>query len=225
MYRGQSNRIIALKINDSEPIPIDNVEEPLYTYLVYKGYITEKPADYHEAKRTVIDSKDFNEMVVMDVIKEAAINHKSCLVFCSEKEHIEVLRDMFLDKGYSLLLQLYYGNSTDKKEDIKQNAESRQKLITLATYAIATEGTNVKAWERMFMAMPVANEKDLIQAIGRVRRTNKGKEDCIIYDYQFPYVDMMAQQSRKRDAVYRKYKFVVEPSPRDSSLQRGFPRR
>lgn len=225
VYRGQSNRIIALKINDSEPISIDKVEEPLYTYLVYKGYITEKQADYHEAKRTVIDSKDFNEMVVMDVIQEAGVKRKSCLVFCSEKEHIEVLRDMFIDKGYSLLLQLYYGNSTDKKEDIKQNAESRQKLITLATYAIATEGTNVKAWERMFMAMPVANEKDLIQAIGRVRRTNKGKEDCIIYDYQFPYVDMMAQQSRKRDAVYRKYKFVVESPPRDSSLQRGFPRR
>ena len=33
---------------------------------------------------------------------------------------------------------------------MKQRAESKEVLITLATFAKATEGTNVKAWERGF---------------------------------------------------------------------------
>lgn len=59
-------------------------------------------------------------------------------------------------------------------------------MITLATIAICTEGTNVKRWDTLVLCSSIANEKDLIQILGRVRRKYDGKTRCIVIDYTFP---------------------------------------
>lgn len=91
----------------------------------------------------------------------------------------------------------------DSKEEVLKKAESKEVLVTLATVAIATEGTNVKSWEVGFLVSSVANEKDLIQIIGRLRRTKEGKERIIFYDYRHPFVSGICYHGYKRDIFYK----------------------
>jgi superfamily II DNA or RNA helicase len=217
-WMGKGFVINSISINGKR-MPLDAVNRELFNSLIDSGIIQAKTMNYHLAKQAVANNEPFREMLISDVIKEAE-NGKSSIVFCSEKEHIELLSAAFSSAGYDDLTQCYYGNSTDKKEVIKQRAETREKLITLATYAIATEGTNIKAFERVFMAMPIANEKDLMQAIGRARRLLKGKTEVIVYDYRFPHVSGMEGQGWKRDVVYRKHKFVIKGA--GNGIRRGF---
>lgn len=152
-------------------------------------------------KATSFDEK-FNWMLTTDILKEYR-DGKSCVVFTHEKEHCRIIEDTLLRRGVPAeSVQLYYGDSKTPKDVMKRRAESRDVLITIATYSIATEGTNVKAWERGFLASTIANEKDTVQAIGRCRRTMPGKKDCLIYDYRFPGVISAKNHGRVRDKVY-----------------------
>jgi superfamily II DNA or RNA helicase len=183
-------------------------------WLIDNELIKRKPMDYHAAKKAISESEKYNNIVAKYVKDEYAFK-SSCLVFCSEKEHCRELYKLLIDHGIpKSKVQLYYGDSTESKDTIKRKAESREALITIATYAIATEGTNVKSWERIFLADTVGNEKDLIQAVGRGRRTKDGKDKLIIYDFRTPNVKGIRGHGTKRDDVYRKmnFKYISEGS-------------
>lgn len=152
----------------------------------------------------------FNTMLAKDVINEYN-EGKSCVVFTHEKEHCRVIEQYLIERGVpEEHIQLYYGDAKTSKEVMKERAEKREVLITIATYSIATEGTNVKAWERGFLASTVANEISTVQAIGRVRRTAEGKLDCVVYDYRFPKVIIAKNHGAIRDKVYKERGYNVE---------------
>ena len=72
-----------------------------------------------------------------------------------------------------------------------------------ATISISCEGTNVKSWERGFLVSTVANKKDLIQILGRLRRTKEGKTNVFFYDYRHPFMAIFNKHGVKRDKWYR----------------------
>ena len=171
--------------------------------MMKSGRIKRKPMDYNQARRAIQEDTYFTAQICADVKAEFA-NGKSCLIFCFEKEHCRTIYQKLLELGVpSNKIQLYYGDAKESKDEMKRKAESREVLITIATYAIGTEGTNVRAWERMFLAMTIGNAKDTIQAIGRGRRTFSGKTDLIVYDYVFPNVKGIRNHWKIREAVYK----------------------
>lgn len=174
-------------------------------------------------KATSFD-EGFNTMLAKDVIGEYN-QGKSCIVFTHEKEHCRIIEERLIERGVPAEhIQLYYGDSTTRKDIMKKRAEQKEVLITIATYSIATEGTNVKAWERGFLASTVANEKDTVQAIGRCRRTMKGKDDCMIYDYRFPKVIVAKNHGKIRDKVYKErgYETIGKEIKKTKKTGRGW---
>lgn len=166
----------------------------------------------------------FNRMLVRDIIAEYK-QKKSCIVFTHEKEHCRIIQDLLVERGVPLEhTQLYYGDSKERKDTMKKKAENKTVYVTIATYSIATEGTNVKAWERGFLASTVANEKDTVQAIGRIRRTMPGKKDCLVYDYRFPNVIIAKNHGKIRDKVYRDrgYETIGREATKRKKTGRGF---
>lgn len=167
------------------------------------------PVAISHVRKAIANDRAFNTLLAKDVIREVS-NNRSCIVFTHEKEHCSIIRQNLIDRGIpENIIQIYSGDSKIPKDEMKQKAETREVLITIATYSIATEGTNVKAWERGFLASSIANEKDTVQAIGRVRRTLKGKENCVIYDYRFPDVSVAKNHGFIRDKVYKKYNYNI----------------
>lgn len=167
----------------------------------------------------------FNTLLAKDIIAEYK-KKKSCVVFTHEKEHCRIIEERLIERGVPPEhIQLYYGDSTERKEVMKKRAENKTVYITIATYSIATEGTNVKAWERGFLASTVANEINTVQAIGRIRRTMPGKEDCLVYDYRFPRVIIAKNHGKIRDKVYKERGYTTigkEEKKQRKATGRGF---
>lgn len=167
--------------------------------LEAQGLIQAYPLRLHEAYSLIAEDRAFNLQVATDIKKEYD-NGKSCVVFCKTVEQLKNLHEILLPSCPKM--QLFYGGSGDKAE-IKEKAESKEVLVTLATVSIACEGTNVKNWERGFLVSSIANEKDLIQILGRLRRTKQGKEDVLFYDYRHPNVAGIRNHGYKRDTWYK----------------------
>ena len=168
--------------------------------LELEGRIKSNPLRLHEAYVKIANDAEFNEMVCKD-IKFNYDEGKSCVVFCKTIEQLENLYNMLINTCPKI--QKFYGGMKETKEEVLRKAESKEVLVTLATVAIATEGTNVKSWEVGFLVSSVANEKDLIQILGRLRRTKEGKDYVMFYDYRHPYVAGIRNHGYKRDLWYK----------------------
>lgn len=189
--------------------------------------VKRKPLNPQELKQLLKDKK-FNELVARDILKEYRAG-KSCIGFLHEKEHIRDLRDILIRFGVpEEQIQLYYGDAKEDDSVMKKRAESKEVLVTLATFAKATEGTNVKAWERGFLITSINNEKNVIQAVGRCRRRKEGKEDVIIYDYVHSKVKGMKNHIQTRLKAYKLNKAKViglKPEKSLGTVQRGWKRK
>lgn len=161
-------------------------------------------------------------MVCHDILE----NYKkgfSCVAFFTQKEHIVQYYNYltnFIDKKN---IVLYYGDSKESDEKLLEKAESKEALITLTTYSKATEGTNVKSWEVGFFVSPIKNDKNVEQAVGRIRRTKEGKlNPVLLYDYRFPSSYSLRNYGGERDKVYRNLHFIFDREESHSLFNRGY---
>lgn len=177
--------------------------------LLLAGEIKKIPLNVAKINNIINGNEEFLRGVCKDIAEEYFLG-KSCVVFCKEKELVRKLGSLL--NSFNVpenQLIYYYGDSKINKAEMKKIAESKESLITLTTLAMATEGTNVKAWERIFLVSSIANRKDLIQAIGRVRRTKEGKDLVRIYDYSHPYIDGVRQHISVRLKYYEEKGFKI----------------
>lgn len=171
--------------------------------------VKRKPLD-PQALRDLLKDDEFNRLVAKDIIKEYVAN-KSIVAFLHEKEHIRTLRDILIKFGANESdIGLFYGDAKEKDEDILRKAENGEYKITLATFAKATEGTNVKRWDTAFLVTSINDEKNTEQAVGRIRRRMPDKKECIVYDYTHPNVKGMRNHINTRMKVYKKHKATIE---------------
>jgi superfamily II DNA or RNA helicase len=172
--------------------------------LMDKGYkLKRKPTNYIEIKKAISENKEFNATVAKDIISEYRQN-KSCIALFHEKEHIRLMKELLIAYGAKKdHIGLFYGDSKESDSEVKRKCESMEYRITLATFAKATEGTNVKKWERLFLVTSMNDVKSTIQAVGRVRRRLKGKEDVVVYDYHHSGVQSVKNHINTRLEAYK----------------------
>jgi superfamily II DNA or RNA helicase len=150
------------------------------------------------------------ERVVQDICREYNEGH-SCVVFYSKKEGCRYLYDILKSLVGENNVDIYYGDNNSKlNEEILSRAKNKRKHITITTYSKSTEGTNVKQWEVAFFVSSMKSGKNVEQACGRIRRSKKGKIDPVrIYDYRFPYVQILRNHGSERDSRYLKLGFKI----------------
>lgn len=151
-------------------------------------------------------------MVCKKIIEHYRQGHSIVALF-TQKEHINLYYRYLSRYVPKDQIMLYYGDSKEKSEDMMKKAENKEVLITLATYAKATEGTNVKSWEVEFLVSSVNNQKNVEQATGRVRRRKEGKlNPVIVYDIRYSDCYSLASHYNTRNTVYKKLKYkVIDP--------------
>lgn len=148
-------------------------------------------------------------MVCKKIIEHYKQGHSIIALF-TQKEHIDLYYRHLCRYIPKEQIMLYYGDSKEKSEDMMRKAESKEVLVTLATYAKATEGTNVKSWEVEFLVSSLNNEKNVEQATGRVRRRKEGKLDpVIVYDIRYSECYSLKSHFNTRMKVYRNLKYTV----------------
>lgn len=202
--------------------------EPLVPWGGRKVPISTIPSDirprvqYHSLENEVIINEGYMRTVSHDILREYK-QGRSIILFLNQKDHCRAYYDYLKDMGIPKdQMQLYYGDSTESKDVMKRKAESKEVLITIATYSIATEGTNVKQWEVAFLVASINNEKNVEQAVGRIRRTKKGKiNPVIVYDYSLPNVYTMNRHIYTRMKRYEKLLFDVRGGVTPPNQPRG----
>lgn len=139
---------------------------------------------------------------------------QSCLVLFTQKEHINAYFRYLRLYVPEEKIMLYYGDSKESSEVLMAKAESKEVLITLATLAKSTEGTNVKSWEVEFLVSSLNNDKNVEQATGRVRRRKEGKIDpVIVYDIRYSQCYSLRSHYNTRYKVYKDLDYsVIDPS-------------
>lgn len=166
--------------------------------------------------------------LVLPKVKEYYDKQSSIVIFLSKKDHCRTYKDLLIKQGIpSEHIQLYYGDATESKEEMKRKAESKEVLITIATYSIATEGTNCVAWQIAFLVSSLNNGKNVEQAVGRIRRSMEGKTKAIVYDYCHPMAYSINRHIYTRIERYRKLDFTILENGRkiNKMFNRGFQRR
>lgn len=137
----------------------------------------------------------------------------SCLVFVSQTYQIDLLCSTLINEFNvdPTHIGKYYGLNKDSDNDlVLQRAESIRDFITIATYSKATEGTNVKQWEVMFLLSSIRSGKNVEQAVGRIRRRKEGKLDpVIVYDFRYPNVYSIKNHAFSRDKRYKSLGFTL----------------
>lgn len=143
------------------------------------------------------------------IIEEYEAGH-SVLALFTQKEHINAYHDYLCGFIPEEKIMLYYGDSKDSSEDMMKRAENKEVMVTLATYAKATEGTNVKSWEVLFLVSSLNNAKNVEQATGRIRRRKEGKlNPVIVYDVRYDGCYSLRSHFATRLATYKKLKYSV----------------
>lgn len=161
-------------------------------------------------------------MVCDDIVREFEQGH-SCVVFFTRKEHCRIYYDLLRSRVPEYRLGLYYGDNPDN-DKVMEQAENIRQFVTITTYAKATEGTNVKQWESVFLVSSLNNEKNVEQAAGRVRRKKENKLDIArLYDYRLRYAYLLSSHGFTRDKRYKALKFILPPKRKSKSLfSRGY---
>ena len=160
----------------------------------------------------VVKSPKTKIMVCKKIIEHYNQGH-SVLALFTQKEHIDLYYRHLCRYIPKDQIMLYYGDSKEKSDVMMAKAENKEVLITLATYAKAVEGTNVKSWEVEFLVSSVNNEKNVEQATGRVRRRKEGKLDpVVVYDIRYGECYSLKSHFNTRMKVYRRLKYSVKDS-------------
>jgi superfamily II DNA or RNA helicase len=88
-----------------------------------------------------------------------------------------------------------------KEEHLK---ESESKRVILGTYAMASEGLDIKTLTTLFLTTP---KSDVCQSVGRILRSKEHKP--IVYDF-IDEASVFESQYQKRKKYYQSKQYVIE---------------
>ena len=173
----------------------------------------------------VVKSSKTKIMVCKKIIEHYKQGHSIIALF-TQKEHINLYYRHLCRYIPKDQIMLYYGDSKEKSEDMMKKAEDKEVLVTLATYAKATEGTNVKSWEVEFLVSSLNNQKNVEQATGRVRRRKEGKlNPVLIYDVRYSGCYSLSNHYDTRRTVYKRLKYsIIDPRVKETRKRGMFSR-
>lgn len=181
---------------------------------------------YNTIDDFAVKNEDNMSFVCQHIISEYK-KGRSVLAMFTQKEHIDLYFNYLKRFVPEKEIMLYYGDNHEKSSVLMKKAEDREVNITLATYAKATEGTNVKAWEVLFLVSSLNNAKNVEQALGRIRRRKDGKIDpVLVYDIRYNGCYSLRNHGDTRDRVYKSLKCLDETvGERKSIFKRGYNRK
>ena len=131
-----------------------------------------------------------------------------CLILSERLNQLELIRAML---PYEMQEESVFVNG--KMQSKKAKAEREQaiedmrtgkKKYLFASYSLAREGLDIPRLDRLFLASPCKYSGIVIQAVGRVRRTFKGKETPIVYDFVDTNIGYCERAYKERKRSYRK---------------------
>lgn len=158
--------------------------------------------EYTRVLSELTEDADRNQLIVADVIQEAANGGGICLVLTDRREHCSALAALISPCGVETAI-LTGEVSNGSRKAIVERLNSGSVRVLIATGQLIGEGFDCKGLSTLFLACPVKFSGRLIQYLGRVLRPALGKEKAKVYDYCDVHIGVLAASARARQKVYR----------------------
>ena len=145
-------------------------------------YDYEVDDDYQAMMSALTDDMGRSELIVEDVVSHAKTNSGVGLVISDRKEHCKVLYNRIAQNDINV--RLLTGDVPNKeRKEITEELSRGDVQVLVATSQLIGEGFDLKQLSALFLTMPVKFTGRIKQYVGRILRTDEGKQDAIIYDY------------------------------------------
>jgi late competence protein required for DNA uptake (superfamily II DNA/RNA helicase) len=131
---------------------------------------------------TLLYDPDYQEYVALLAAKKISEGH-SVLVIADRVEFLENVERLL---GKSCILVTGTTNSTaEEREKVKQLINSGEKDCVAGSRQIFSEGISIDRLSCVILAVPIANEENLEQIIGRIMRQFPNKPQPLVVDLHF----------------------------------------
>jgi superfamily II DNA or RNA helicase len=188
---------IKIDFNNFDDVKTDFRGNPLYSLMINK-----------------LDCKERNDFIVNVVKNELGKNPKQQIMILSNTKNL--LHELYegiqlFQESMNITIGYYLGGM--KEEKLK---ESESKTIILATYAMASEGLDIKTLTTLIMATP---KSDVCQSVGRILRSKH--ETPMVIDFVDNH-QLFQNQYKKRCTYYKSKNYLLEQYDNPNNYYEGF---
>jgi superfamily II DNA or RNA helicase len=151
----------------------------------------------HIVKSLVRDAS--RNAIIVECVRRAYAKQRHILVLSDfgVDKYLDLLRALLVKSGIPVSHMAYYTGESLKAEITR--AKSKEALVVLGTYGMASESTDVPHWDTLVLATPRAN---VMQSIGRILRTHPGKKQPIVFDIVDTDSHVLENYAKARFKVY-----------------------
>lgn len=105
------------------------------------------------------------------------------LVLSNRVQHLKDLRNMLPPDLRSKSKVIDGKTNMTIRDEVMEQMRKGELKILFASYNLAKEGLDIPILNRLFLTTPVKDYAITTQAVGRIARTHKDKDDAIVYDF------------------------------------------
>lgn len=152
----------------------------------------------------IVKNEERNELIAKTALKE--IKRGMCMILFDNLEHGEIIHNTIRRVSPNVKIAYLTGKSDDRELIFKHIKEGKYNLILASR--IFNEGINLPELRSLIIASGGQSGTRLVQQVGRVLRTNPGKEMATIYDFN-DSCRILSQHTKKRVKIYQENGFEV----------------
>lgn len=135
---------------------------------------------YNDLYKHGIVENNARNNVIASAVKKEIDNNNSCLLFCTEIEHIKNLSAVFTKNG--IKHECVYGDiSSSDRLGIKNRLEEKKNLVVVSSVVWA-EGLDIRSLNCLFNVSGGKSSEVVVQKAGRALRVTEDKKTATIYD-------------------------------------------
>ena len=185
-------------IREGHILPVDVIERETSFQTNY-----DPVEEYPQMLSELTQDPERNLQICTDVSFAARqTGNGICLILTDRKQHCDELRKILLKK-FRIDSDLLTGDlSKSDRESVVRNLNAGKTKVLIATGQLIGEGFDCKALTTLFLATPIRFNGRLLQYIGRVMRSARGKDRAVVYDYIDQFVPVLVASARARRRVY-----------------------
>jgi superfamily II DNA or RNA helicase len=171
----------------------------------YRGKKGKRPSNYPQLLSALIADPDRNDLIVKAIMIEEGAH---ALVISKRLEHLEILKELLFDAGYTGPVFTLTGKETSEERKQVVEGVSVRPCVTFST--LADEALDIPRLDCIFLVFPQRNTGLIEQQVGRVVRSHPDKKDAKIFDFCDPRVGPLDAQWRvRRLQVYQPHGYEI----------------
>lgn len=164
-------------------------------YLNFDGTI-----NWNKLIAYLCNSDNRNKKIINTLIKDF---NNSSLILSDRVQHLVDLRHLLPKELKKKSVILSSKSKKEEREKAIKDMQNGEKLYMFATYSLAKEGLDIPRLDRLYLTTPKSDYAVVVQSIGRIARTFKGKKEPIAYDF-VDNIGLLQKKYKDRWGHYKK---------------------